>query len=140
MKYQVKSTYHSAGQQLFCGNSLCCCFCFFFGLALAKRTANELNHLIVGCLDQPTEQKKGNLQACHHFSPCLQDLSKAWWLLCQPSPKATMPTSLHFRRPECPDFCAFENQNLCFYFCSFKQLLRLMIINEFLMRFIFLEK
>jgi len=26
------------------------------------------------------------MSTCHHFRPCRQDIAKAWWLLCQPSP------------------------------------------------------
>merc|ERR1712039_81392 len=33
---------------------------------------------------------------CHHFSPCLTDCSKAWWLLCQPSPMARIPINQLF--------------------------------------------
>lgn len=32
--------------------------------------------------------------SCHHSRPCLAEYSKAWWLLCQPSPKASTATHL----------------------------------------------
>lgn len=32
---------------------------------------------------------------CHHSRPCLAEYSKAWWLLCQPSPNASNATHLH---------------------------------------------
>lgn len=31
---------------------------------------------------------------CHHSSPCRAENSKAWWLLCQPSPNASNATHL----------------------------------------------
>lgn len=31
---------------------------------------------------------------CHHFRPCRAEYSKAWWLLCQPSPNASSATHL----------------------------------------------
>mmetsp|Transcript_95886 Transcript_95886/g.271068 ORF Transcript_95886/g.271068 Transcript_95886/m.271068 type:complete len:211 (+) Transcript_95886:428-1060(+) len=33
---------------------------------------------------------------CHHLRPWRQLVSKAWWLLCHPSPKARMPTTQLF--------------------------------------------
>ena len=31
------------------------------------------------------------MSICHHSSPCLAENSKAWWLLCHPSPNARIP-------------------------------------------------
>lgn len=35
------------------------------------------------------------MSTCHHSRPWRALDSKAWWLLCQPSPQARMPTHLH---------------------------------------------
>jgi hypothetical protein len=37
--------------------------------------------------------------SCHHFSPWRAEYSKAWWLLCHPSPYATIATHLKIRVP-----------------------------------------
>lgn len=34
------------------------------------------------------------ISICHHFKPCLAEYSKAWWLLCQPSPNESNATHL----------------------------------------------
>ena len=35
------------------------------------------------------------MSSCHHSKPCLAEYSKAWWLLCQPSPNASNATHLN---------------------------------------------
>jgi len=47
---------------------------------------------------------------CHHSRPCRALNSNAWWLLCQPSPNARMPTHLQQSHLESEDQERLENQ------------------------------
>jgi hypothetical protein len=40
----------------------------------------------------------GGHPTCHHSRPWRAEYSKAWWLLCQPSPKARRPTHLRHEK------------------------------------------